>query len=372
MSKLNPDFSAKIDRFGAVNMTACYNCGNCTAICPLSDESNSFPRKMVRVCVLGLEDKITASPDPWLCYYCGECSETCPRDANPGELMMSLRRYLTSKYDWTGISEKFYNSKILQIGAAVFLSVVTMLLFFLFAGPMVTDTEQVKLNTFAPAEVIKKIDLGLVIFISAMLISYLLRMYVKIMRSDNRLKIPFVLYIKEFRLLIVHFVSQWRFSKCSDRKYWFTHWLVVLGYVTMFVLIVVFLTWFQTDEIYPWYHAQRLLGYFATAVLLFGSVYFIVGRIRKNKESHKYSHHSDWLFIILLFLIALTGILIHIFRYLNMPLATYYMYVIHLMAYAPWALVVIPFSKWTHLAFRPLAIYFASLKSAAAARQQKR
>jgi len=196
-------------------------------------------------------------------------------------------------------------------------------------------------------------------------------MYLKVMRSDKTLKIPFALYIKQLWTLIVHFASQWRFSKCNDRKYWLFHWLVVTGYIMMFVLIVIFLKWFQTDEIYPWYHGQRLLGYYATAVLLLGSGYFIFGRMRKNRESHKYSHHSDWLFIILLFLIALSGILIHIFRYLDMPLATYYMYVLHLMVYAPWALVVIPFSKWTHLAFRPVAIYFDSVKKAALAQQKK-
>lgn len=365
MATLNPEFSTKIQRFGAVNINACYNCGNCTAICPLSEPDNSFPRKMLRVSVLGLEDKLAASTEPWLCYYCGECSETCPRDANPGELMMSLRRYLTSLYDWTGISGKFYSSKWLQIGAAALVSVITLVLFVIFGGPMITDAAYVKLNSFAPVNVIKTIDFCLVVFVSFMIISYLLNMYFKILGSHKELKIPLVLYFKEFWLLIVHFASQWRFSKCSDRKYWFVHWLVMTGYVMMFGLIVVFLRWFQTEDIYPWYHAQRLLGYYATAVLLFGSVYFIIGRIRKNKESHKYSHHSDWLFIILLFLIALTGILIHIFRYFNMPLSTYYMYALHLAAYAPWVLIVIPFSKWTHLVFRPVAIYMESVRQSA-------
>ena len=59
---------------------------------------------------MGLETKLESSLDPWLCYYCGECSDDCPRDAEPGETMMSLRRWLTSRYDWTGISRLFYRS----------------------------------------------------------------------------------------------------------------------------------------------------------------------------------------------------------------------------------------------------------------------
>ena len=45
---------------------------------------------MLRASVLGLNDRIISSSDPWLCYYCGECNETCPKEANPGELMIEV------------------------------------------------------------------------------------------------------------------------------------------------------------------------------------------------------------------------------------------------------------------------------------------
>ena len=98
MAKINPAFGKELNKYGAVNFNACYNCGNCTAVCSLSTEDDSFPREMVRLSALGLEDDIKASLKPWECYYCGECSTHCPQEANPGELMMSLRRYLTAKY----------------------------------------------------------------------------------------------------------------------------------------------------------------------------------------------------------------------------------------------------------------------------------
>lgn len=85
MTKVNTKFLSELKKYGAKDFNDCYNCGNCTAVCSLSDEQNSFPRKMVRASVLGLEDKIQSSLDPWMCYYCGECSTTCPRQANPGD-----------------------------------------------------------------------------------------------------------------------------------------------------------------------------------------------------------------------------------------------------------------------------------------------
>ena len=119
MAKINPAFGNELQKYGSVNFNACYNCGNCTAVCSLSTTENSFPREMVRLSALGLEEDIQASLKPWECYYCGECTTYCPQEANPGELMMSLRRYLTAKYDWTGLSGLLYKSLPVTIAAFV-------------------------------------------------------------------------------------------------------------------------------------------------------------------------------------------------------------------------------------------------------------
>jgi hypothetical protein len=42
-------------------------------------------------------------------------------------------------------------------------------------------------------------------------------------------------------------------------------------------------------------------------------------------------------------------------------------YVVHLMGVVPMLALEVPFSKWSHLAYRPLAIYFAQLQQAAQA-----
>ena len=64
MAKINPAFGKELNKYGAVNFNACYNCGNCTAVCSLSTEDNSFPREMVRLSALGLEEDIKASSNP--------------------------------------------------------------------------------------------------------------------------------------------------------------------------------------------------------------------------------------------------------------------------------------------------------------------
>ena len=102
--RVNPKLIDELEMYGAEDVSKCYHCGNCSAVCPFSRDPYIFPRKSMRYLQMGLEEKLKGGLEPWLCYYCGECSEQCPRDAEPGETMMSLRRWLTSRYDFTGIS----------------------------------------------------------------------------------------------------------------------------------------------------------------------------------------------------------------------------------------------------------------------------
>ena len=48
-----------------------------------------------------------------------------------------------------------------------------------------------------------------------------------------------------------------------------------------------------------------------------------------------------------------------------MPGATYIMFVLHMAILVPMLVVEVPFSKWSHLAYRPFAAYFHRLKKSA-------
>lgn len=365
---IEPDLFISLKEFGAENWQECYHCGNCTAICPLTEKNILFPRKPIKFMQLGLKKELEACVEPWLCYYCGECTEKCPRDANPGELMMTLRRYLTTAYDWTGYARKIYTSEMWEFISIGILATFVLVLFLLFHGPLTTVLTAeggVQLNVFAPASIVHIGDMLMAATVSLFLISNIFNMYWKIIGRNKDLKIPLTLYIKELKSLAFNFASQWKFNKCDGKSYWFLHWFLMSGYVILFIMIVGFLGWFQTDEIYPWWHPQRIVGYYATVALLVGVGYFFYGRIKKNRERLRYSHISDWTFLVMLFLTALTGIMVHLFRISGLPMLTYYTYVAHLMILFPMIMIEVPFSKWSHLAYRPVAIYFSNIKEAA-------
>ena len=109
--RVNPSFIDVLDRYGAEDVQLCYQCGDCSTVCPHADDVHKFPRKSMRQMQMGLEQRIETTLEPWLCYYCGQCSEQCPREADPGETMMSLRRWLISRYDITGLAAQFLSQK---------------------------------------------------------------------------------------------------------------------------------------------------------------------------------------------------------------------------------------------------------------------
>jgi quinone-modifying oxidoreductase subunit QmoC len=369
---IDPDLFQSMEKFGSKDWNECFHCGNCTAICPLTEEHVLFPRKPIKYLQMGLKRELESCVEPWLCYYCGECSQKCPRGANPGELMMTLRRYLTAAYDWTGLARKIYTSKTWEFALIFLLSALVLVLFLLFHGPMtreLTPEGGVQLNVFAPAEIVHIGDMIMAATVSFFLISNIINMYFKIMGRGSNIKPAIGVYMKEFYSLIIHFASQWKFRKCDSRNYWIIHWLLMSGYVILFVLIVGYLKWFQTDRIYHWWHPQRIIGYYATFTLLLGIIYFSISRIKKDKERSRHSHISDWTFLVMLFLTVLTGILVHIFRISGLPVLTYCTYVLHLMVLFPMIMIEVPFSKWSHLAYRPFAIYFSNIKKAASAQR---
>ncbi|MCF8373323.1 MAG: 4Fe-4S dicluster domain-containing protein [Bacteroidales bacterium] len=371
------DFTLKHDlkKFGIHDWNECFHCGNCTAICPMTKTGSLFPRKDIRLLQMGLKDKLATNLDPWLCYYCGECTETCPRDANPGELMMSLRRYLTSVYDWTGLSKKFYTSHFWEFGFIFFFFCAVIASFLIWlplsgnTAELINDQGGVMINNLVAgisgASFVNIIEIGdwtMAILVAGLLISNILHMFYRVVIRDKEVKVPVYAYITEFWSLIWQFMTQSKFSKCEGKTYWVGHLLLMTGYSIMFAVIVVLLPEFQIEEVRPWYNWQRLMGYYATFGILFFLVYVTISRIRKSDWKSKFSHPTDWLFIVMLGLTTITGILVHIFRIGGMVSATYYMYVIHLAVLVPMILVEVPFSKWSHLAYRPFAIYFDRLK----------
>jgi ferredoxin len=361
----DPVFVRTLIELGASDLKKCYQCATCSVECDLGGDDATFPRKQMLAAQWGLKDKLLDDPAPWLCVYCGECSEHCPRQANPGETMMALRRYLTTQYDWTGLSGLMYRSAFWEIGVLLLVAVAVVLAFVLpqnFGFGLLTPYAllTVRLDRFAPTEIVHLADRILALVLSCLLLSNAARMFIRLTRGKG---IPFSAYITNLPGVIYQALTQARWRGCRDKdtpKNWLRHFLLVTGYATMFTLVVVFLPWFQVED--SSFHWTSILGYYATAAMLGSTAWMIADRAGKRSEMHRFSHLSDWLFPILLFLTALTGILLHVFRLMNWAMPTYIVYVVHLAIVVPMLVVEVPFGKWAHLLYRPLAIYVVAVR----------
>lgn len=366
-NRVDPDLLLNLKEYGAVGAEICFNCGTCTAMCPLTSDEHSFPRNMIRLAQLGLTDQLRQSSDPWLCYYCGDCALTCPREAEPGETMMALRRWLTAQYDRSGHSARLYTSEKAVAWTIARLVLITLAVFVIYHVATGFDnivTEQVALNTFAPVMIVWVLVLLHGLLLGYRMLSGVARMAKFVMQPVMaETKIPLRIFLEEFKTFALHFSTQKRWRDCGeDRSRWFKHLLLISGYVTMLVLVLGLLWWFQTDNLYPFWHPQRWLGYYATIVLIYGSIEALNGRVKKQEQMHRFSHPTDWLFPSFILTGAVTGILVHIFRYAGWPWPTYIIYMIHVAAMIAMLDTEVGIGKWAHLFYRPLAVYLEAVK----------
>ena len=350
----DPTLLTEVRRYGRFDVDACYNCGSCACVCELAEDSALFPRKSLRHVQLGMREPLLRSLEPWLCYYCGDCAAACPRQTEPGESMMTLRRWLTAQYDWTGIASRLYTSAAWQLGviAAAAAGVAALLQAFVFNWD--APAGAVALNTFAPVHLVHYFDLTVAGLLTALLGTYVLRMFWLTVRGAAPARVLLAALVEEIGTLFIHGAAQKQFLECAEPgplvlSRWLKHFLLVTGYVIMFTLVVVFLEWFQTDTVHPFWHPQRLLGYYATAVLLIFLTEALWGRIVKKEQMHKFTDLSDWAFPVLLWLTAVTGLVVHLARLGGFPAATYWAYAVHLVVAITMLITVYPFGKWSHV-----------------------
>jgi ferredoxin len=362
-ARVNPELVDELAEYGAEDVQKCFNCGNCTATCALAEENTNFPRRSMRALQLGREDKLKGSLEPWLCYYCGECSTSCPRGASPGETMMSLRRWLTSRYDFTGISRVFYRRPRVELLSVIVVALLTGIGFTLF-GFLNGDINSYNgPDSFLPASVVHIFDWVLAAILLAFLIPNMIRMWWFTIGRETTgrgtMRLSAGAYLKSVYQFPLHFMTQKRYAQCERKRPWAVHLALMLSYVTMLVLIMFFLKYMWSGPTIDW--RVHVFGYLASVGLIFATLWAIIGRLKKMEAQHQHSHESDWIFLILLLVVALTGVLQHVLHRGGADVAANVAYVVHLMAVVPMLGLEVPFSKWSHMAYRPLAMYFSTL-----------
>ena len=371
----------ELQKYGATDMSACFSCGNCTAICPLSENDATFPRRMIRYAQVGMKDALLASKELWSCYHCGECSASCPTEADPGEFMAAARRYAIASYDGTGIARLMYLRPALGTLFAVLLAAFFAVFMYAAHGPQ--DAASLAIFTFIPAGLIHETGIVVMILVVLAGLAGVARMARRIGRREGvgwRTVLGSRAALARsgralWSALGRESLGQVRYRRecaseaqtvASYRRRWFVHAVTIWGFLGLLFATgldygLAILGIKETGTPVPIWYPVRLLGTVAGLMLVYGTTVMIIDRVRAANRSVARSAPADWTLLALLWITGLTGFGLELALYLPEPPAWgYWVFLLH-VAIAMELVLLAPFMKLAHAVYRPVALFFVAL-----------
>jgi len=88
-----------------VDLAKCYQCGECTAGCPMTPEMDAGPTKVLRLIQLGMEDELFNLNTPYYCASCETCTTRCPNDIDIAQVMDVVRQMARLKWKKPPVKE---------------------------------------------------------------------------------------------------------------------------------------------------------------------------------------------------------------------------------------------------------------------------
>jgi heterodisulfide reductase subunit C len=86
--------AAELARTTGRNIAACYQCGKCSAGCPMAEEMPLKPHQMLRLAQLDQRERLFEDASPWLCLTCETCTTRCPNQVDPARIIDGLRELI--------------------------------------------------------------------------------------------------------------------------------------------------------------------------------------------------------------------------------------------------------------------------------------
>lgn len=90
------EFVKKVEELSGQNILSCYQCGECSAGCPIVSAMDLLPNQVIRLVQLGQEE-VLKSKTIWLCASCYTCFARCPKGVDLSKIMEALRTIILRK-----------------------------------------------------------------------------------------------------------------------------------------------------------------------------------------------------------------------------------------------------------------------------------
>lgn len=352
-------------RRGRLDVQKCFQCGNCTAVCPLAQDSAGFPRRVIRMAQIGMERELLSSEDLWRCYGCGECTRTCPRQADPAEFMAAARSYVVARSDFTGLASLASRSPLGNLLVFAAFSVFFALLLLSRSAPAAAG---LPFFSFIPGEWVHLIGIFLFAAVGLSVLSGVAATVVRYRSECRRDGIPLRLSALPGAIVsaVAEALAHQRFRDCGTdgpaplaqpwyRRPWVVHASVMGGFLAMLLATTLdYLLKPIGSPVPPWY-PMRLLGALGGLVCLFG-LSIMIFTPQSDPEAHwRRRTLADWFFPVLLACTVLTGLAAEVLVYLPATTAGHAVVLTHVVL-AMDLIAMLPFTRFAHVLYRPLAL----------------
>jgi len=85
------NFLTTVSTLSRERIITCYQCGKCTAGCPMAEDMDLMPNQVMRYIQLNLKEALFQRKAFWLCVSCEACTTRCPKGIDIARVMDTLR-----------------------------------------------------------------------------------------------------------------------------------------------------------------------------------------------------------------------------------------------------------------------------------------
>jgi heterodisulfide reductase subunit C2 len=76
----------------------CYQCGKCSAGCPMASEMDLKTNEIIRLLQLDAQERLLSSESIWMCLTCETCTTRCPNLFDPAAIIDALREIIVREH----------------------------------------------------------------------------------------------------------------------------------------------------------------------------------------------------------------------------------------------------------------------------------
>lgn len=94
--RVQGDFVKKVEELSGQDVLSCYQCGKCSAGCPVASDMDVSPNQVIRLVQIG-DEGVLESEAIWMCASCFTCAARCPKGVDLAKIMEALRIIILRK-----------------------------------------------------------------------------------------------------------------------------------------------------------------------------------------------------------------------------------------------------------------------------------